>query len=268
MRHRLRDRDAHHGRETGLGKPEFVAQMDLQREAPAEKAPQKQEGHQQRSKRRPDRRARHAQPGSRQPQRHSEQMSFPGRINQHKIEDRVENVEGNIIEHRRARIPHAAQKRREKIDRHEERHRAADDPKIPGRVRLNRLLRSQKSRQRERQPHGQRSHKQPKRDVEQKRLPHHAASLFRLPGPDVLGHLHGKADRRRAQKAVEKPDGAGHHADRSRRVRAQRSDHDGVDILNQCEHELLDNRGPRQREDGGNFLPPRRCAALLKQRGK
>ena len=70
---------------------------------------------------------------------------------------------------------------------------------------------------------------------------------------------------RRPEQAIEKPHGAGDNADRGRRVRPQRADHRRVNVLHQREHKLLHNRGPRQSEHRGNFLPPRRCAALLQQ---
>ena len=265
MRHRLRDGDPDHRGQAVAREAEAVAQADAQREIAAQKTAQKEQCHQQRRKRRTESRPRHAESCAGQEHAQPENRRFTRLINQKKIENGVEDIEGDVEEHRRACVAHAAQERRHQVDCHQERHRAADDQKISRGVGPDGLLRAKQAGQRKRERRRRASHEHAEQETEQHGFTHNASRALCLPCPDVLGHLNGKARGRRPEQAIEKPHGAGDNADRGRRVRPQRADHRRVNVLHQREHKLLHNRGPRQSEHRGNFLPPRRCAALLQQ---
>ena len=72
------------------------------------------------------------------------------------------------------------------------------------------------------------------------------AGVLLAPAADVVRHLHGKSGRNGVGHAAEKPCAGGDESDGGRGVRAQRTDHCGVDILHHDRGDLCQNRGQTQ----------------------
>lgn len=74
--------------------------------------------------------------------------------------------------------------------------------------------------------------------TQQERLAHRAAGFFVVSGPDILSDLYGESGCAGHADPVDQPCGARYEPDRCGRVRPERADHSGIDILHDDRRDL------------------------------
>ena len=171
-----------------------------------------------------------------------------GGVDEQGVENHVEHVDHQVEDHGGLGVPGAADDGAEHVGAQGEGHGAGHDPEVQGGVPPDGGLGAQQGGQREGEGESHRPHEDAEEDGKAQALPHHPPGVLPPAGPQVLGHLHGKADGRRGKKPVEQPGGAGGKAHRRRGLGAQGPHHGGVHVLHQGDHDLLDNGGPGQKQ--------------------